>query len=130
MSDASNLTLFTVLFVAVWILLNAVCQVTVKAGIMQLKSVNEPMNMFAKDNIMNILSNKLIVGGFALYLLSTIFWFGALSKLDISMLSPMGSMIFVTVALLAMFFLGEKISAVRWTGIFVIVVGVVLLTRS
>jgi drug/metabolite transporter (DMT)-like permease len=102
----------------------------VMAGIMQLKSVNEPVNMFAKDNIMNIVTNKFIVGGFALYLLSTIFWFGALSKIDISMLSPMGSMIFVTVALLAMFFLGEKISAVRWTGIFVIVVGVVLLTRS
>jgi drug/metabolite transporter (DMT)-like permease len=130
MSDYSNFTFFTILFVAAWIILNAVCQVSVKAGIMQLKDVSEPTNMFDKDNIANILSNKFIVGGFALYLISTIFWFGALSKLDISLLSPLGSMIFVMVAILAMVFLGEKVSPLRWTGIFVTIVGVVLLANS
>jgi len=130
MSEYSNFTFFTILFVAAWIILNAVCQVSVKAGIMQLKEVSEPTNLFAKDNIATILSNKFIVGGFALYLISTIFWFGALSKLDISLLSPLGSMIFVMVAILAMVFLGEKVTPLRWTGIFVTIVGVVLLANS
>ena len=130
MSDYSNFTFYTMLFVAVWILLNAVCQVSVKAGILQLKSVQEPMNMFDKTNIATIVSNKLIVGGFSLYLISTVFWFGALSKLDISVLSPLGSLIFVMVALLAMIFLGEKVSFLRWTGIFVIIAGICLLVRS
>jgi multidrug transporter EmrE-like cation transporter len=97
---------------------------------MQLKHVSEPTNIFDRDNIANILSNKFIVGGFALYLISTIFWFGALSKLDISVLSPLGSMIFVMVALLAMVFPGEKVSPLRWTRIFVTIVGVVLLANS
>jgi drug/metabolite transporter (DMT)-like permease len=97
---------------------------------MQLKEVSEPTNLFAKDTIATILSNKFIVGGFALYLISTIFWFVALSKMDISLLSPLGSMIFVMVAILAMVFLGEKVTPLRWTGIFVTIVGVVLLANS
>jgi drug/metabolite transporter (DMT)-like permease len=130
MVEYNNFTLFTILFVAIWILLQAVCQITVKGGINQLKEIQEPTSIFDPGYLSQVFSNKLIVIGFLLYLLSTIFWFGALSKLDISLLSPLGSLIFVMVALFALVFLGERVSPLRWTAIFIIVGGVFLLVRS
>ena len=130
MSEYSNFTFFTILFVAAWIILNSVCQISIKSGIMQMNQMQEPTNIFDKSNILNIISNKLIILWFGLYLISTIFWFGAMSKLDISMLSPLGSLVFVLTALLALVFLGEKISPLRWAGIGVIVVGIFLLVKS
>ena len=97
---------------------------------MQMNQMQEPTNIYDKSNILNIISNKLIILWFGLYLISTIFWFGAMSKLDISMLSPLGSLVFVLTALLALVFLGEKISPLRWAGIGVIVVGIFLLVKS
>jgi drug/metabolite transporter (DMT)-like permease len=130
MSEYSDFTVITVLFVSAWILLNAFCQISIKSGILQLKEIQEPTNIFNKENIRNIISNKLIVFGFVLYLVSTIFWFGAMSKLDMSVLSPLGSLIFIMIALLAFFFLGEKISPLRWAAITIIIVGTFLLVKS
>jgi drug/metabolite transporter (DMT)-like permease len=130
MIEYSNFTFFTVVFVSLWIILNAVCQVSIKTGILQMKELSEPTNMFDKDTMTNIVTNKFIVAGFLLYLVSTIFWFGAMTKLDISVLSPLGSLVFVMTALLALVFLEEKISPMRWGAIAIIVVGVYLLVRS
>jgi drug/metabolite transporter (DMT)-like permease len=95
-----------------------------------MNAVQEPTNIFDKNNILSILTNKLIILGFGLYLISTVFWFGAMSKLDISLLSPLGSLVFVLTAILALVFLGEKISAMRWMGIGVIIIGIFLLVKS
>jgi drug/metabolite transporter (DMT)-like permease len=130
MGEFGNFTSLTILFVSVWIILNAVCQISIKSGITQIKEIQEPTSIFDKANIVNILSNKMIVFGFLLYLISTVFWFGAMSKLDISVLSPLGSLVFVMIAILAFFFLGEKISPLRWFSILIIIVGVCLLVRS
>ena len=130
MSETSNFTFFTILFVAAWIILNSVCQISIKSGIMQMKEMQEPTSIFDKNNILNIVTNKLIILGFGLYLISTVFWFGAMSKLDISLLSPLGSLVFVLTAMLALVFLGEKISAMRWMGIGVIIIGIYLLVKS
>jgi len=130
MAGYSNFTLFTVLFVSVWIILQAICQISVKNGIMELKGVQEPTNIFDKNYIAQVLSNKFILFGFFVYLISTVFWFGALSRLDISLLSPLGSLIFVMVAFFAMIFLGEKVTPLRWTAIFIITGGVLLLVLS
>jgi uncharacterized membrane protein len=130
MSETSNFTFFTILFVAAWIILNSVCQISIKSGIMQMKEMQEPTSIFDKNNIVNIVTNKLIILGFGLYLISTVFWFGAMSKLDISLLSPLGSLVFVLTAMLALVFLGEKISAMRWMGIGVIIIGIYLLVKS
>jgi len=130
MSETSTWTFFTILFVTAWIILNAVCQISIKTGILELKGIQEPTGIFDTANILNIVTNKFIVAGFLIYLISTVFWFGAMTKLEISMLSPLGSLVFVMTALLALVFLGEKISPIRWGAISIIVVGVYLLVRS
>ena len=51
-------------------------------------------------------------------------------SLDVSVLSPIGSLIFVIVAILAVFFLGEKVTSIRWMGIILVVAGSILIART
>ena len=53
-----------------------------------------------------------------------------MSKSDISFLWPLTGLSFVFATLAAMWFLGERVSAVRWAGVALIVVGAALISYS
>lgn len=53
-----------------------------------------------------------------------------MSKGDVSFVWPLTSLSFVMTALAAKFFLHEQISAARWTGIWLIMIGAALITWS
>ena len=74
--------------------------------------------------------NPFVFLGFAAFGLSSIFWLAVLSRLDLSLVYPMVSIGYVIIALLSWAFFGEAVSALRWAGIFVICVGVILISRS
>ena len=57
-------------------------------------------------------------------------WVFAVSKKEISYLFPLSALNYVAVAVGGMLLFGELISAGRWLGIAVVVVGVVLMQRS
>ncbi len=53
-----------------------------------------------------------------------------LSRADVSLVLPMMAVDYIVVALLASVVLGEVVTAVRWTGIGFIILGVFLISRS
>ena len=53
-----------------------------------------------------------------------------MSKSDISFLWPLTALSFVMTTFAALFFLGEKVSGVRWAGVLFIVVGAALISYS
>jgi drug/metabolite transporter (DMT)-like permease len=57
-------------------------------------------------------------------------WLALLSRADLSYILPMTAATYVLNGLAAEPFLGEKVSRKRWQGIFVITVGVVLVTLT
>ena len=57
-------------------------------------------------------------------------WVTILSKIDLSVAVPVCSFSYITVPLVSVFFLHEKISLLRWSGIFVILLGVILVSIS
>ncbi|MCX5712006.1 MAG: EamA family transporter [Candidatus Omnitrophica bacterium] len=57
-------------------------------------------------------------------------WSTILSKIDLSVAVPVCSFSYVFIPVVSMIFLGERISAIRWSGIFFILVGVVLVSFS
>ena len=57
-------------------------------------------------------------------------WVAVLSKVDLSVAFPTGSMSYILVALLSVVFLGEHISAYRWLGIVFIIIGIWFVSRS
>ncbi len=59
-----------------------------------------------------------------------IIWVTILSKIDLSVAVPVASFSYIGIPIVSMLFLHEKISLVRWLGIFCILVGVILVSMS
>lgn len=71
-----------------------------------------------------------ILGGFAMYALSSLFYLQALAKLPLSYAYPMIALSYVAVVLGAWLFFGERINSIRVCSIVVIIAGVALLALS
>ena len=69
------------------------------------------------------------LGLFSVLLIFTI-WSTILSKIDLSVAVTVCSFSYITVPLVSLFFLHEKISHLRWAGIFIILLGVILVSIS
>ena len=57
-------------------------------------------------------------------------WSTVLSRIDLSVAVPVCSFSYITIPLMSVFFFHEKISVLRWGGIFVILLGVILVSVS
>lgn len=80
--------------------------------------------------ILIIFSNKFIILGIVLYLLSMVFWISVLSKMDLSEAYPFVSLGIVVTVFLAALALKEPIPLMRWAGIFITLGGVYLIVSS
>jgi drug/metabolite transporter (DMT)-like permease len=72
---------------------------------------------------------KIVVGTFMLALFFFL-WLAVLSWEDLSVALPMQALNYVLVAVLAKYLLHEQVSPLRWAGITLVCIGVVLITKS
>jgi multidrug transporter EmrE-like cation transporter len=68
--------------------------------------------------------------GLALYGLGALAWILVLTRMDLSLAYPFLALNFVLIAIVSRLFLGEAIPALRWGGIAVICIGILLIARS
>lgn len=59
-----------------------------------------------------------------------VIWSTILSRIDLSVAVPVCSFSYITVPLVSLVFFHEKISLLRWSGIFFILMGVILVSMS
>lgn len=78
--------------------------------------------------IMQFLNKNLMIGVF-LFVLSSIFYIGAMRYGDLSILYPVTSLSYVWISLLSVKFLGERMNRYKWMGIAMIILGVFFITR-
>ena len=74
-------------------------------------------------------SGNLWIGIFC-YVLNFFLWMAVLSQVDLSVAFPVGSTSHIMVPILAVLFVGEKISILRWCGIFLIIIGIYFIQKS
>ncbi len=72
---------------------------------------------------------KIIIGT-AMLALFFFLWLAVLSWEDLSVALPMQALNYVLVAVLAKYILHEQVSPLRWGGIFLVCIGVMLITKS
>jgi drug/metabolite transporter (DMT)-like permease len=101
-----------------------------RAGMAQVGRVGadelgEPLALLAK-----ILTTPLVMAAVPIYAASFAGWTIALSRLQLSLAYPALAMTYVFIPLLSWALLHEPVSALQWTGIVVICVGVVMVLRS
>jgi drug/metabolite transporter (DMT)-like permease len=71
-----------------------------------------------------------IILGTAMLSLFFFLWLAVLSWEDLTVALPMQALNYVLVAILAKYILNEQISLLRWAGIFLVCVGVIMITKS
>ena len=111
------------------VMLNAAAQLLLKTGVKDMGVIQlTPGNIFQAG--LKLAFEPHILGGLTCYVISVVVWILALSRVQVSIAYPMLSLGYVVTAVIAWAFMGEAVSAMRLTGIAVIIVGVFLVTRS
>ncbi len=111
------------------VLLNAAAQLLLKAGTNAIGQFE-----FSAANIVpvgvKVALQPHIAGGVLCYVISLVLWIMALSRVQVSIAYPMLSIGYVVNALAAWYLFGEALSAMRLTGIGIIIVGVYIVARN
>ncbi len=111
------------------VMLNASAQIFLKLGTKSIPRItNEHTNSFLI--LFYILIEKYIVTGLICYVISIGVWIYALSKVDVSTAYPMLSIGYIVTVLIGWKMLNESITPWKIMGIFIIIIGVIIVTRN
>lgn len=80
--------------------------------------------------IWRMLSNKLVLVGLALFGANAILWLIVLSREKLSFAYPMVAFAYVVTVLLSRYALREDVPLLRWAGLAVIIVGILMIAKS
>jgi len=116
-------------FIFVGICLNAVAQLLLKAGTNAVGAIHLTAENWFSTGV-KLATQLPILGGLTCYVISVVVWIIGLSRVDVTIAYPLLSLGYIINAIGAWYFLGEVVSAQRILAIGVIIVGVILLTRS
>jgi len=108
----------------------AVGQILVKRGMQQVGSLENYAPMALLVYFGHTVSNAYIIAGTALNTVFYILFLAALSWTDVTVALPMTAIEYGFAAFLALIYLKEQISPLRWAGIVLVIVGVIFIARS
>ena len=104
-------------------------QLMVKKGVLLIgqfpQHLGEVPNFFLKA-----CANPYVIAAACLTIITAVTWLLAVSKAELSRIYPFMALSYVLVALGSLLIFKEDVSALRWSGILVICVGVFLVSRS
>jgi multidrug transporter EmrE-like cation transporter len=77
-----------------------------------------------------IITSPLVLLGLVFYGVGALSWIAALSRVDLSVAYPFLALNFVLITVVSRLVLGESVPLLRWIGIAIICVGILLVARS
>ena len=123
------MTAITFLLITTSVLINACAQLLLKAGTNAIGHIE-----FTRAGVWAVAPRLLfephILAGIACYMVSLVIWIGALSRTPVSIAYPMLSIGYVVNAIAAWYLFAEPLTPMRVSGIAIIIVGLVMVTRS
>jgi multidrug transporter EmrE-like cation transporter len=119
----------TFLILLAGVLLNAGAQLLLKAGVKPLGAIAGPPETLLPA-LATAFTRGPVLGGLACYVLSVAVWLIALSRVDLSIAYPMLSLGYVVNAIAAWWLFGEAVGPMRFAGILLILLGVLVVARS
>jgi multidrug transporter EmrE-like cation transporter len=119
------------LLIVVSVLLGVLGQLLLKMGITQVGSLELEGELAGLVKVgIRVFGNLKVIGGFAAYGISSLFWIAVLSKVNLSLAYPMLALNYVLIPLAAWLFLGEQIPSLRWLGVGIIIIGIIIISRT
>jgi uncharacterized membrane protein len=120
-------TLIAILLLSVF--MNTVSQLSLKRGMSELSATN--MQTLARPAALaTIFRNFFLTLWLVLLVPSILLWLKALSMTDLSFAYPFQSLSLVLITLGAIVFLKEHVTARQWSGIVLILFGIILIAHS
>ena len=120
----------TVVLVFIAGLLGGTGHVLLAKGMKTIGDLTEAPTSMVSGMIGRTLGNPWVAGGVVLQASFFFLDLTLLARADVSKILPMTAFDYIVVALLAQMFLAEPVTAARWTGIGLIVLGVFLVSRT
>jgi drug/metabolite transporter (DMT)-like permease len=108
----------------------AVGQILVRRGMLQVG----PLEDYAPEALVvyfwNAACNPYVIGGTILNTVFYVLFLAALSWTDVTVALPLTAIEYAFAAFLAVMILKETVSPVRWAGVALVIVGVILISRG
>ncbi len=118
-----------IVYILISVLGGAAGQVLLKKGMGSMGPLTLSVNQLGSI-LWRIATNPYVVFGLGVYMLSTIFWLTALSRVNLSYAYPFASLSYIVMLVVSWQLFKEDISFLRLLGSLVIGIGVFLISRS
>ena len=118
-----------ILVALISIVISVAAQFALKAGMTSAAVKAAMAEPLSAASVFEVLTNRFVIGGFALYGVGAVVWLAVLSRWEVSKAYPMVGLGFGLTALIGAL-LGEQITVARVIGIGLICAGVLLVSRS
>ena len=118
-----------IVYILISVLGGAAGQVLLKKGMGSMGPLTLSVNQLGSI-LLRIATNPYVVFGLGVYMLSTIFWLTALSRVNLSYAYPFASLSYIVMLVVSWQLFKEDISFLRLLGSLVIGIGVFLISRS
>lgn len=120
----------SVLLVIFSVVLGVGGQLSLKTGMNQVGRIGGEFFSNPITVLMKIAGTPIVVFGFFLYLISALVWLIVLSRENLSFVYPLIGMSYVFVIFFSRILFNEPVTLTRWIGTAVILIGVIIVTRS
>lgn len=118
-----------IVYILISVVGGTIGQLMLKKGMNSLGPLTLSANNLIRT-IWQMATNPWVFFGLLIYGLGTVFWLAALSRVDLSYAYPFASLSYVAMLIISYFIFGESISLLRIAGTAVIIIGVLLISRS
>ena len=120
---------------SLWLVLAAVIiavagQLSLKVGMDQVGKIGGESLSHPTQTLVRVFSTPLVLMGLSLYVVAALAWLIVLSRLDLSYAYPMLALMYVLIPLASRFLLREQIPGLRWLGILVVSLGLIIVSRT
>jgi drug/metabolite transporter (DMT)-like permease len=122
-----KVSMFPLIFFGV--ILNTAAQLMLKVGMERIGQFDFTLGKLLQVGF-QVVYNPFILAGLFSYIFSVAVWLLVLSRVEVSFAYPMVSLGYILNAVTAYYLLGENLSVMRLSGIFIILLGVYLVARS
>lgn len=116
------------LFIFIPVTAAAVGQMILKIGMNQVGAVQ--INNGIVQSFVKMFTNPYVIGGLGFFGLNAFLWLIVLSREKLSFAYPMVAFAYVVTILLSKYILHEDVPPLRWAGLAVIIVGILLIAKS
>ena len=98
------------------------------AGQLLFKTGLQRIGALTLHNLPAVFLSPFIWAGLALYVIGTVIWFAVLSRAPLNVVYPLQSLAYVLALFGSILIFREQVTAIRWIGVAVILLGVVLVS--